>query len=63
MSEVRAIEDAVRALPAADVYVYAGASHNFSVAGDAHYAPEVMRLAEERTFALFDELKNRPLSA
>ncbi|HEX3550385.1 MAG TPA: dienelactone hydrolase family protein [Candidatus Elarobacter sp.] len=63
IGEVRAIEDAVRDVPEADVYVYPGASHNFSIPGEPHYDPEVTRLAEERTFALFDALKARPLSS
>ncbi len=58
MSEVHAIEAALRDVPHAGVYVYDGVSHNFSLPNDPHYVPEVARLAEERTFALFDALKD-----
>ncbi len=63
MSEVHAIEDALRDVPEADVYVYPGASHNFSIPGEPHYDAAVMTRVEERTFALFDALKTRPLSS
>jgi carboxymethylenebutenolidase len=58
MSEVDAIAAALRDVPHANVYVYDGASHNFSIPGDAHFDPDVLRRAEERTFALFDALRS-----
>lgn len=57
MSEVEAIEDALRDKPDAQVFVYTGATHNFAVPGVPGYDPAVAALAEDRVFTLFDTLK------
>ncbi len=57
MSEVGAIEDAIREKPDADIFVYPGATHNFAVPGVPGYDAAVAALAEQRVFALFDRLK------
>ena len=57
MSEVHAIEEALQGVPGAEVFVYAGAGHNFAIPGNEHYVPAVAEMSERRTFALFDRLK------
>jgi carboxymethylenebutenolidase len=57
MSEVEAIESALRDKPEAKVFVYPGATHNFAVPGVPGYDAAVAALSEERVFALFDTLK------
>jgi len=57
MSEVDAIEAALREKPGAGVFVYPGATHSFAVPGVPGYDAAVAALAEERVFALFDTLK------
>ncbi len=57
MSEVEAVEEALRGKPDAEVFVYPGATHNFAVPGVPGYDPAVAALAEQRVFTLFDRLK------
>ncbi len=57
MSEVEAIEAALREKPDAEVFVYPGTTHNFAVPGVPGYDAAVAELAEQRAFAFFDRLK------
>lgn len=60
MSEVDAIENVLRDKTDADVFVYPGAMHNFAIPGVPGYDAAVAALAEQRVFALFDQLKSAP---
>ena len=56
-SEIDAIRAALRARPDAEIAVYPGATHNFSIPGNPAYDEDVAGRAEQRTFALFERLR------
>jgi carboxymethylenebutenolidase len=55
--EIDAIRAALRARPDAEIAVYPGATHNFSIPGNPAYDEDVATRAEQRTFALFERLR------
>ena len=55
--EVAAIAAALRGNLRAEICVYPGAAHNFSIPGNPAYDGAAAQLSETRVFALFDGLK------
>lgn len=57
MSEVNEVKRALQNDPQAEVCIYPGAGHNFSIPGHPAYDPAAAQAAEARVFAMFDRLK------
>ncbi|HET9392495.1 MAG TPA: dienelactone hydrolase family protein [Candidatus Rubrimentiphilum sp.] len=57
MSEVNAVKRALQNDPQAEVFVYPGAGHNFSIPTHPAYDAVAAQAAETRVFSMFDRLK------
>lgn len=57
MSEVDAVAKALRGKHNAELFVYPGAQHSFSIPGNAAYDPVAAQASEDRVFAMLDRLK------